>query len=466
MANGAVPQTKESLVVPQVNGNLSFLTKLSYGFGEFSASVVWSLAASYLLFFYTDVFGIAGSAAAVILLVARVWDCFVDPILGLIMERTKSKHGRFRPYILYGAITLALLNILTFYTPDFSGTGKVIYAGVTYLLLGTVHSVVNVPYGALATVMTRDTHERTSLNSYRGFFGQIAGILTGAAVMPIITLLGHGDQQNGFFYASILLSVVSAPLLFLTFKNSKEVIEPTIAERPTLKESLKAVGANKQLLLILISLFVVLLGVFGRIGTLTYYCIYVLNRPDLIAVSFTILSVCGAVGAFCLPFIAKFLEKKTILITGSIITGAALIVLFFIPASNIPMVILWTTIASLPTGVASPMIFSMVADCIDDYQVKSGLRADGAIYSFTSLSTKISIAVAGAASGAILSAIGYVANNQQTPEVVHDINMLVNLAPGIIYILATVPLFFYKISKAKAVENTNELLRRRNKLTM
>jgi len=461
MANGAVPQTKESLVVPQINGNLSFLTKLSYGFGEFSASVVWSLASSYLLFFYTDVFGIAGGAAAVILLVARVWDCFVDPILGLTMERTKSKRGRFRPYILYGAVALAVLNILTFFTPDLSGTGKVIYAGVTYLLLGTVHSVVNVPYGALATVMTRDTHERTNLNAYRGVFGQVAGILTGAAVMPLITLLGHGNQQHGFFYAAIVLSVVSAPLLFLTYKNCKEIIEPALNERPSIKESLVAVGANKPLLLIIVSLFVVLLGVFGRIGTVTYYCIYVLNRPDLIAVSFTILSVCGAIGSFILPFIAKFFEKKTLLIVGSTITGIAFIAMYYTPATNINMIIVWTIISSLPTGFASPMVFSMVADSIDDYQVKTGIRADGAIYSFTSLSTKIASALVGAVSATILGAIGYVANKQQTPEVIHGINMLVNLGPGVVYILATIPLYFYKISKAKAMENTDELLKRR-----
>jgi sugar (glycoside-pentoside-hexuronide) transporter len=461
MAGSAVPKTNEILDMPKTNENLSFLTKISYGFGEFSSSVVWSLAASYLLFFYTDVFGLTGGIAAIILLIARVWDCFVDPILGLIMERTKSKHGRFRPYILYGAFALAALNILTFYTPSFTGVGKIIYAAITYMLLGTVHSVVNVPYGALATVMTRDTNERTSLNAYRGFFGQVAGILTGATVMPLITLLGHGNQQHGFFYAAIVLSIVSAPVLFLTFKNSKEVITPVAEEKPSLKESLKAVGANKPLLLLLVNLFIVLLGVFGRIGTLTYYCIYVLNRPDLIAVSFTILSVCGAIGAFCLPFIAKFFEKKTILILGSTITGLAFILLYFTPATNIPMVIALTIAASLPTGFASPMCFSMVADCIDDYQVKWRVRADGAIYSVTSLSTKIAIALVGAVSAYTLGAIGYVANAKQTTEAINGINMLVNLSPGIIYIVSTVPLYFYKISKSKASENTLELLNRR-----
>ncbi|WP_419888191.1 MFS transporter [Neobacillus niacini] len=463
MANAVVQQTND-FVTPQKNEKLSFSTKLSYGFGEFSASVVWSLASSYLLFFYTDVFGIAGGVAAIILLVARVWDCFVDPILGLVMERTKSKHGRFRPYVLYGAIALCALNIMTFYTPDLPMTGKIIYAGVTYLLLGTVHSVVNVPYGALATVMTRDTNERTNLNSFRGVFGQFAGILTGAAVMPLITLLGNGNQQNGFFFAAIVLSVVSAPLLYLTFRNCKEVIEPVKEERPTIKDSLKAVSSNKPLMLILANLFTVLVGLFGRIGTLTYYCIYVLHRPDLIAVLFTLLSVCGAVGAISLPFFAKFMEKKTIMILGTTITGLAFIAMYFTPATSISMIIVWTIIASLPIGFASPMVFSMVGDCIDEHQVKTGIRADGAIYSVTSLSTKIASAIVGAAAAAILGAIGYVANAEQTPEVVNGINVLVNLAPGIIFILSTIPMYFYKISKARAMENTEELIRRQSQL--
>jgi sugar (glycoside-pentoside-hexuronide) transporter len=465
MANAVVQQTND-IVVPQNNEKLSFFTKLSYGFGEFSASVVWSLASSYLLFFYTDVFGIAGGVAAIILLVARVWDCFVDPILGLVMERTKSKYGRFRPYILYGALALCALNILTFYTPDLSTVGKVIYATITYLLLGTVHSVVNVPYGALATVMTRDTNERTNLNVYRGVFGQLAGILTGAAVMPLITFLGKGNQQDGFFYAAIVLSLVSAPLLILTFKNCKEVVTPAKEERPTIKESLKSVWSNKPVLLILTSLFIVLLGVFGRIGTIVYYAIYVLNRPDLIAVLFTILSVCGAIGAFGVSFIAKYFEKKTLLIVGSIIMGLGWCGLYLTPVTNFTMIYILSAVSCIPLGFSGLMVFSMVGDAIDESQLKTGVRADGAIYSFTSLVTKIASASVGALSAAILGAIGYVANTQQTPEVVNGINILVNLGPGIFLIIGTIPLFFYHITKARAMKNTEELLKRQNGLTM
>ncbi|WP_160689615.1 MFS transporter [Clostridium sp. C2-6-12] len=440
-------------------GKLSFMTKLSYGLGEFACSVVWSLVSSYLLFFYTDVFGLAGAVIAILLLVARVWDCFVDPMLGLIMERTKSRFGRFRPYILFGSISLGLFNILTFYTPQFSGTGKAVYACVTYLLLGTFHSVVNVPYGALATVMTRDTNERTNLNAFRGVFGQVAGIVTGATVMPLITILGKGNNQNGYFYAAIVLSVISMPMLFLTFKNCKEVIEPMKEERPSVKESLLAVVKNKQLLLVLSCLAISLFAVFGRIGVVMYYAIYVLGRPDLIAVMFTTLSIAGVCGAFVLPFIAKFFEKKTVLGLGNVLSGISFIALFFTPASNITVIIGLTFVGCLSIGFSS-MMFSMVGDCIDDYQVKSGLRSDGAIYSFTSLTTKIVNAIVGSLSVAVLGLIGYVANAQQTPETIKGLNMLVNLVPGVIYLVALIPLFFYTLSKAKATENTNILIER------
>lgn len=443
-------------------GKLSFLTKFSYGLGDFATGIVWSLVSSYLLFFYTDVFGLSGAVVAILLLVARVWDCFVDPIVGLIMERTKSKHGRFRPYILYGSVALGLFNILTFYTPNLGPTGKVIYAGVTYLLLGTFHSLVAVPYGALATVMTRDVDDRTALSAFRGGMGQVAGIVTGATVMPLITLLGNGNNQQGYFYASMVLTLIGVPMLLIVFKNCKEVIEPMAEERPKIKDSILAVVANKQLLLIFASVLIAVTAVFGRIGLVMYYAIYVLHRPDLIAVMFTMVSVGGLVGAFILPYIAKFVEKKTVMILGNLVSGVSFIIIYLTPATNINLILLFSFVASTSMGLAG-MQYSMLADCIDDYQVKYGVRSDGAIYSVSSLVVKICNAVVGSASVIILTSIGYVANAEQTAETIKGINTLVNLAPGVIYLLGIIPLLFYKISKARATENSRILFERQNK---
>ena len=149
----------ENTVTPDKTGKLSFGTKVSYGIGDLASNLSWGLVSTFLLFFYTDVFGISAGVAGAIILIARIWDCFVDPVVGLVIERTNTRFGRFRPYILFGAVALAVCNTLTFTTPSLSPTGKVIYACVTYFILGTVYSVVNVPYGALGTVMTRDTNE-------------------------------------------------------------------------------------------------------------------------------------------------------------------------------------------------------------------------------------------------------------------------------------------------------------------
>lgn len=446
----------------EIIGKLSFFTKISYGLGEFACGMVWSLVSSYLLFFYTDVFGLPGAAVAVLLLVARIWDCVVDPVLGLIMERTNTKNGRFRPYILYGAVLLGVFNILTFYTPSFTGVWKIVYAGVTYLLLGTFHSMVNVPYGALATVMSRSTDERTSLNSFRGFFGTIGGILTGAAVMPIIIMLGNGNSQKGYFYAAIVLSLVSMPMLFLTYANCKEVITPEKEERPSVKESLMAVVSNKQLLIVILSLFILFTGLFQRLGTLVYYCIYDLGRPDLIAVLFTLLSVCMAIGSFVPPIAIKYIEKKTLLQIGLAITGLGFAGMYFVPSSNTTMIIVLSVIACIPLGFNSIMIFSMTADCIDDNQVKTGIRSDGAIYSFTSLITKISNALVGLISVSALGMIGYVANAQQTAEAIQGINVIVNLIPGVLFLVAIIPMSFYKITKERA-DNNSLILAERHK---
>ncbi|MBU3101139.1 MFS transporter [Clostridium sp. DSM 17811] len=451
------------VIQKMVTKKLSFGTKVSYGLGEFACSIVWSLIASYLLFFYTDVFGLPGTVVAVLLLVARVWDCVVDPLLGIVMEHTNTRFGRFRPYILFGSIALCIFNVLTFYTPSFTGVSKIIYAAVTYLLLGSVHSLVNVPYGALATVMTRDTNERTSLNSFRGFFGTIAGILTGATVMPLIQILGKGNNQKGYFYASIVLSLISMPMLFITFKNCKEVITPTKAEKPTVKQSLKAAFSNKQLLLVYATLFLLFTGLFERLGTLMYYCIYYLKRPDLIAVLFTLLSVCMAIGSFIPSIATKHIEKSTLLRIGLVTTGISLCGIYLTPETNITMILILSVFACIPLGINGIMIFSMVADCIDDNQLKTGFRSDGSIYSFTSLITKISNALVGALSVTFLGMVGYVAKAQQTAEAVHGINIIVNLLPGIMFLLATIPMSFYGITKIRATKTSEILLERRNK---
>lgn len=443
-------------------GKLSFGTKLSYGMGDFASNLSWGLVASYLNFYYSDVFGLPTVLIGVLLLVARVWDCFVDPIVGLVIERTNTRFGRFRPYILFGAIVFAIFNTLTFTTPSFGGTAKIVYAFITYIILGTVYSVVNVPYGALATVMTRDTEERTSINSFRGVLSSAAGIVTGALVMPLIQLFGHGNNQRGYALTALTLSLITLPMFFMVFKNCKEVITPAKHEKPKVRDSLKSVVANKPLLLISTSLFFAFSALFGRIGMVIYYYLYNMQRPDLIAIFMTSISISCVFGAFIVNFIAKKIEKRTVLIIGNSISAIALVLMYIFPATNVPLQLVLTFVANVPIGFLTPIVFSTVADCVDYGNLKTGTRADGAIYSFVSLVMKISTAVIGSVCMVALSFIGYVANQAQSVETINGLNFMVNIAPAILFILATIPMYFYTLSKKEASRISDELVARNN----
>lgn len=446
--------------VQDENVKLGYWTKFSYGIGDLASNLSWGLVGSYLLYFYTDVYGLTAGVITTLMIIARGWDAFIDPVIGLITERTQTKWGRFRPYVLFGAVLLCVFNILTFTVPSLSGTSKIIYAGVTYLLLGTVYSIVNVPYGALATVMTRDTEERTSLNSFRGFFSLISNVITGALVMPLVLHIGQGNNAKGFQGAAIVLSLISLPMFAMVFLKCKETITPPKSAHPKMKDSLNAVIKNKPLALALTHLFLVFTGLFSRLGVVIYFYIYNMNRPDLIGPLMMIFGVSTAAGAIIVGFIGKYFEKRTISIVGMTISAIGHFAIFLCPVTNIPAIIGLTVLSCVPLGFGSPIIFSMVGDCIDHFQVQTGTRADGAIYSFTSFITKVSMALIGALSVEALSMIGYVANKPQTAETLKGLNGLVNLVPAVIFLLSTIPLYFYDLSKDKANKNSQELRNR------
>lgn len=441
---------------------LGYWTKFIYGMGDLASNISWGLVSSYLLYFYTDVFGLPAAVIGTLMLTARVWDAVNDPIMGLIAERTKTKWGRFRPYILWGSILLCILNYLTFTVPNLQGGPKIVYAFLTYISLGTIYTVVNLPYGALATVMTRDTDERTSLNSFRGFFQMIANVVVGGSVMPLVTFMGKGDSAKGFSGAAMVLSAIALPIFLLVFYKCKEVVPPPKNHKATLKESAMAVTQNKPLLLLLINLFLVFTALFGRLGTVIYYYIYNMHRPDLIGPLMMTFGLSSAVGSVVVAFLAKHFEKKTINIYGTILTGIGFIAIYFVPATSVQMIFALTILACVPLGFGTPLLFSMVGDCVDYYQHKTGVRADGAIYSAISLSTKVSMTIIGVLSVSALAAMGYVANQAQTPEALKGINVVVNLVPGILFVLSVIPLFFYDLTKEKCRTISSELKEREN----
>lgn len=436
---------------------LSFGTKLAYGAGDFASQLMWSLASSYLVVFYTDNVGLAAGGVGVLMLVARVADALFDPLVGAFAERHPTKRGRFRPWLLYGSPILAVSVVLTFITVPGGDTAKMIWAGLTYLVMGFLYSAVNLPYGALATVMTEDQHERTALMSFRMIGTNLGSVALSAVTMPLVLRFsGVGDGQTttvrGYTITATIMALVAMPLFWLVYAKCKERIQPdVVATRVPLSTTLKVVLGNKPLMLVAAALFLALTNLFGRLAVAIYYYIYIMERYDLIAWLMMLPSLTGAIGIALFARLAKRFGKRQTIIASLVITSLPLFALYFTDPTNVPLVFVLTGLYGLG-NFATPVIMSMVPDAIDYAQDKTGVRSDGTAYAATSMATKIASAVGAALGATLLGFFGYVANQPQTAEAAQGINFTVNVVPGLISLLAIIPVAFYPITEKKYEE--------------
>lgn len=434
---------------------LSLGTKISYGAGDLASQFVWSFISSYLMIFYTDVALLPTAAISMIFLGARVWDAINDPMMGAIAERTKSKHGRFRPYLLYGTPILIVLYILCFMAPDFGGNMKIkiMYAAVTYIALGMLYTAVNLPYGALMTVMSKNSEDRSDLSTYRMLGSNIGSLILSAVSLPLILYFGHGNQSKstGYTITAIVLGVIALPLLYLVFLKCKEVVH--ISENATkepIRKSFKAC-INRPFLCLFALNSLALVGKFGQAGVAMYYYRYVLERSDLAALLMVLLNGSTALGIFLFARFSKRFGKKITTIVSFLMAGIFQIAIYFVSYDNIPVIMLLTVLSGL-TRFGLPVATAMLADVIDYTEDRTGIRADGTAYSVYSFGTKLSSALVGSVGVVLLAKVGYVANVVQTPVAMNGINLVVNVIPGACWLLALIPLVLYNLSEDKNVE--------------
>ena len=252
---------------------LSFREKAAYGLGDFASSMFWKLFSIFLLFFYTDVFGITAAAVGTMFLVTRIWDAANDPLMGILCDRTESKYGKFRPYLLYGALPFAIVGILTFSTPDLSANGKLIYAYITYTLMMMAYTSINVPYASLMGVMTNNTGERTSLASYRFIGAFSGGLFVTSTANYLVEYFGGAGSASGYQWTVGIYAALAAILFVLTFAGTKERLKPTI-KKPELKEDLKDIAKNGPWFIMLGAAISVLIFNSLRDGSILYYFKY------------------------------------------------------------------------------------------------------------------------------------------------------------------------------------------------
>ncbi|AGF58519.1 sugar (glycoside-pentoside-hexuronide) transporter [Clostridium saccharoperbutylacetonicum] len=442
-----------------VNSNekpLSFASIFAYGSGNFASQLSWTMVSTYLILFYTNAAGIAAGAVALIMLIVRIWDAIFDPIIGGIMERTHTKWGRFRPYILFGAPFLVVLTILTFTVPDFSSTGKIIYAFVTYLLLSMCYSVVNVPYLSLPGVMSRDGNEINRLYAAQMLGMTIGMIALNLCTLPLVQYFGNGVESVGYQRTAGIFALVSLPIFFLVFKTSREVVTVKKENALPVKEAAKLIVKNKPLILATIYTIVSMIGMFGRLGVAVFYYMFVVGRFDLITL-FMMMQV--IVGTIIMPFSPKVIRKigkKNTAILAMVLQTLAMLMIFFGDPTNIPFLIASHVVYGLGY-ISGPCGSSMTVDSIDFGEWKYGGRPDGTAFAMQVLGTKVASAVGASLGIFIIGLFGFVAGQPVTPEIARGINISVNLVPAACFILALIPLLMYNLPESKVEEIRKEL---------
>lgn len=439
-----------------------------YSFGDLASQFVWTFIGSYLTVFYTDIVGLAPAAAAAIMMIARVWDAVNDPMMGAIAERTRSKFGRFRPYILFGSPLLAIFSVLCF-THPFAGSSKagVIYAAVTYIITGMLYTLVNIPYGALAAVMTEDAEQRNKINASRNV-GMNVGILivNGITANVMLFFSGKGAEVangNGYFMTALVYAIISIPCFLAVFFTSKEQVVPEVTkEKFSLKTTITGLVTNKNLMILLVIMILQMAAWMGRIGVVIYYIMYFLGSFTLIPVIMLAPSVCGIVSSLMVPKVMSKFGKRMTLQIAVTCQGIALLAMYFTPFDNLTLIIIESGLVGF-FNVSFPCSLSLLGDAIDYNEYKTGMRNDGIAYATYGLAQKLGNAIGASVGVLLLASFGYVANAQQTPETLHGINIVVNLIPAIIFFLTAIFAFTWRLKDSEADEVRAKLHERKNK---
>lgn len=460
---------------------VGLLEKIAYGLGDFGNGFMFDLGQLYLLFFYTDVAGIAPMAAAGVFAFTKIFDAFMDPIAGTFVDTRKKigKHGRFKPVMFYSSIALAVLTVFTFLTPGASHGVNLVYAYISYAAWGVLYSFTNVPYGSLASVMTQDSEQRAQLASFRQAGSVSALLITGAAFMPIVLAVGGGNETSriGFASAALVMSIVGVLSFYACFRGTTEAV-PVVRnpdEKVTIGSFVRTVFTNKALL-VLILMTVFSISAYNIMPTMaSYFAKYNLGAVE--QVSFINFFGIGSsvVAIIAMPFLVKLIGKKSTAVLGFSIAAVAAFLNFLLPTN----VVLFTVLYGLTfVGVALPngITWAMVSDVIDYGHWRTGVRREGITYSMFNFSRKIAQALAAGAAGIGLSAIGYfegfnsgkpspTTNEALSPEgiegVLAGIKGLFTLYPAIALTLAGLTLLLlYPLSEKRNKEIITEIYER------
>jgi GPH family glycoside/pentoside/hexuronide:cation symporter len=417
---------------------LSVKEKIGYGLGDAASHIVFDNVMMYMMFFYTDIFGIPAGFVGTMFLLARALDAISDPCMGLIADRTRSRWGKFRPWILFGAVPFGIVCVFTYSTPDLSLNGKMIYAAVTYTLLTLMYTVVNIPYCALGGVITNNPEQRISLQSWRFVLATAGGMLSTVLMMPLVNLLGGEDKAFGFQAGIGVLSVIAFIMLAICFFTTKERVEAPPATTSA-HEDLRDIWQNDQWRIVGILTILNIMAVCIRGGAMMYYVTWILGSPLMFTAFLTTYCVGNLFGSAAAKPLTDWKCKVSVFWW----TNAALAVLsfamFFVPMSAVVLMFVFIFVIGVLHQLVTPIQWVMMSDTVDYGEWQNGKRLTGISFAGTLFVLKLGLAIGGALIGWMLAGGGYDAGAAtQNGATISIIVALFTIVPGICYLISAV----------------------------
>lgn len=503
----AVPPNAAKLpAAPPRTERLSFVEKAGYSLGDAAANFVFMTMILFQLSFYTDTLGITAAAAGTMLLLGRLWDAFFDPIMGVVADRTNTRWGKFRPWVLWTALPWGVVMVLAYTVPGFGTTGKIIWAGLTNTLLMTLYSMNNTPYSALSGVMTGDDTERTRLSSYRLMAAIIAQLVVGGFTLPLVAKLGQGDSARGWQLTMTIWATVCVVFFLITFLTTRERIQPPPGQHANPREDFRLLARNGPWIAMFALTLAHFVYVAMRGGTMFYYFDYYVSETELLRflqgvglpqatagvdasggllgtfglvlaadgsnagpVGFSLFNIWSqlvtVIGIASSALLAVKFGKRPVALVGfslASILGAAF---SFLPAESVGATFALEGVRALAYAPTIPLIWAMFADVADYTEWKWNRRITGVIFATILFALKAGLSLGGAIAGWLLSGYGYRANAVQTSEALQGIRLTAGVYPAIFLAICVLCLFGYKITRALNVQIQNELAERRTRFT-
>jgi GPH family glycoside/pentoside/hexuronide:cation symporter len=468
----ATPSNPSTL---NTSGKLSIVEKVGYGLGDTASNILYQAWSFFLMIFYTDVFGIDAKVASFMFLITRIWDTINDPIMGMIADRTNTRWGKFRPYLLWIAVPYGILACAMFITPELSRSMKIVYAYVTYILATMAYTAINIPYSSMLAVMTPNPRERTTLSQYRFFFAFVGMLMITTFTLPLAKFFGADpshpgyseelgySQALGFQVTMGVFGAIAIILLVITFLTTRERVTPAQNQESTFQEDLRDITGNIPWIVLFVASIFWLIHNMIRNGMVAYYFNYVNGEGGKILWTFTIgvlkldfdqtttFLTIGTIGMMAGVLgstpIKKRFDRKVVIIFLSLASVVVNAMFYLLPQDDFVLLGFVNFIWSVVAGAMPVFLFSMFADVADFHEWKFGKRATGLVTAGIMFAIKLGVAVGGFLGLYILGQYGYDKQAPITPHIMNGIKLLFSIIPAGFILFCAITLFFYPVNE-------------------